>query len=195
MRAWVVDEWTRCRNLSRTEQGREVMRRLSFGVLIALILYLLAFAIHEQQKADSANIKRDKAISALAGTQKGIVTKLTEVFVQAQAAEEAAREARLVPPTTVAAIVESLKGYVDPILVKQALDAAKKAVVGPQGPPGPAGPPGPVGASASATTTSTVRAGTTSTTRPPTTTTTLPAPTTTTTRACLVRVLGLKLGC
>jgi len=165
--------------------------RIAIVALILLLVYLVATNLRETDQRRQADSQRDKAIASLQKTNDGIVEKLTEIFAKAAAAEDAARAAGQVPTTTVEKIAESLKGYVDPKLIEEAIQKARGA----SGQPGPPGPPGPAGAGA--TTTSTAPATTTSTTRPPaTTTTTTRSSTTTTTRPCATEVLNLiKIGC
>lgn len=174
------------------ERFRDRFARFSLAVMVAIMFYLLAYAVHQEQRAVEAGKKRDAAIAALAGTQGGIVRKLTEVFTQILVLQASGNAP---PEADIAKVTESLKGFVDPILIQKAVDAAKAAVAGQTGPKGDTGARGATGApGASAVTTSTARATTTSTTRPPTTTTS--STTTTTTRRCTLNLLGIvKAGC
>lgn len=183
--------------MSVDERMRDRLARLSMILMAAALFYFIAYGAHQAQRADTAGKKRDQAISALAGTQQGIVTKLTEIFTKTLEAQAAAEAAGKVPQATVEQIVDSLKGYVDAALVQKAVEAATKAVAGPAGATGargPVGPPGPPGAAASTTTTA-APAGTTTTTRSTSsssTTTTRPTATTTT-RPCTLGLLGACL--
>lgn len=186
--------WRWCNSCYDDPKVRDRLQRLSFIAMAAVLFYFVAYSIHAGQQ-------RDEAIAKLQQTNDGIIAKLTEVFVAASEAEAAAREANTVPETTVAAIVESLRGYVDPSLIDRAVDAARASVAAKQGPPGPAGPRGPPGSSGTSTsspTTTTATRSTTSTSPPPTTTTTQPPPTTTTTapKRCLIDLPPLaRVGC
>ena len=161
--------------------------RFALVALAVLVIYLFAYAIKIGEENQDLQKENRKAIASLEATNKGIVDKLADVFAQTLAAEQAAKEAGTIPQATVEHIVQSLKGYVDPTLVAEALKRAKVAVKGDQG---PAGPPGPTSmATASSTTTTT----TTAPPAPSTTTTTMrrgPPTTTTTTRPCALGLLG-----
>jgi len=173
------------------ERARDRLARASMVVMMVLLFYFIGYGVHAQQKADAAGRKRDAAIAALAGTQKGIVAKLTEVFTQVLQLQATGKAP---PEADIARITESLKGYVDPALIQRAVEAAREAVKNQTGPAGPTGPQGKTGATGAqgqtgapaATTTSTARAVTTSSTT---------GTSTTTTRPCLVSVARLKLGC
>jgi len=164
--------------------------------LVILVIFLLGSFLREFDRRREADARRDAAVQALVETRQGILDKLTQVFEQTVAAEEAARKAGEVPATTVAAVVESLRGYVDPALIERAVEAAKASVQSQQGPQGPAGPAGRSAESPTTTSTAsstTTSSATTTTTRQATTTTT--RPTTTTTRPCTIRVLGIGVLC
>lgn len=184
--------------MSFSEQARDRLARVSMIVMAVVLFYFIAYGIHQQERAAAAGKKRDAAISALAGTQKGIVTKLTEVFTQVLLLQASGKAP---PDADIAKIAESLKGYVDPKLIEQAVAAAKAAVAGQTGPKGDTGATGKTGATGqtgaagtSATTSSTARGTSTSTTKPPTTTTS--STTTTTIKPCTVNLLAVvKLGC
>lgn len=160
--------------------------RVAIAALLVVLIYLLTDVVSAAEENRDLQKRNAATLATLTKTNDGIVAKLTEVFTQ-----------MLQVPGQVDRVVESLKGYVDPKLIQQAIEAARKAVVAKQGPPGPPGPPGPAGATV--TTTSGGPVATTSTTRPPATTTTStarPAPTTTTTRRCTATVGNLvKIGC
>lgn len=184
--------------MSFSEQARDRLARISMIVMAVVLFYFIAYGIHQQERAAAAGKKRDQAISALAGTQKGIVTKLTEVFTQVLLLQASGKAP---PDADIAKITESLKGYVDPKLIQQAVEAAKAAVAGQTGPKGDTGATGKTGATgqtgASATTSNTGQGTSTSTTKPPTTTTSsTKTSTTTTTKPCTVNLLAVvKLGC
>src|SRR5438552_10381025 len=118
------------RKVPAVAEVHTAVERLSRLTVLALIVFLLTSAVHYQQAAVGAGRRRDAAIAKLADTNDKIVAKLTEVFETAQRAEEAARTAGTVPATTVTAIVESLRGYVDPALIQEAINAARTIVSG-----------------------------------------------------------------
>lgn len=160
--------------------------------LVILVIYLLTYSVKVGEDNRNLQKQNKSSLALLSRTNEGIVNKLTEVFAAAQKAEDAAKEAGTIPAQTVAAVVESLKGYVDPKLIQEAIDAAKAGAPGPQGKTGPAGPQGPAGTSAQGVTTTSTATTTTTTSIPSTTTTTQRrGPPTTPTTRCAVKVLGI----
>lgn len=193
--------------MSRDEAFRHRLARASAILMAVALFYFVAYAAHETQRAEEAGRRRDAAIAALAKTNGGIVSKLADVFAHVIAGEEAARAAGAVPQQTVESLTASLKGYVDPALVQQALNEAVRAA---KGTPGPRGLTGPAGAPGAVVTTSTVTtmatpvvpgvphndpppSSTTTSTQPPAPSTTRGS--TTTTKPCAVVLLGLKIAC
>lgn len=174
---------------------------VSIVALAILAIFLMSTTLAEVEKRKTADRARDAAVDQLLITNQGIVGKLSEVFAKAAEAEKAAREAGQIPVATLEQVTESLKGYVDPALIAEAIKRA--GVVGRPGATGATGASGATGATgatgASGATGAQGEQGTSgkgsgqsapSTTSSAPTSTTRP-PTTTTTRPCAVRALGL----
>lgn len=175
---------------------------ISIVALVVLAIFLMSTNLSEVEKRKTADAARDRAVDQLVLTNKGIVDKLAQVFAKAADAEAAAKAAGTIPQVTLEQVTESLKGYVDPALIAEAIRRA--GVVGRPGATGATGATGASGATgatgAAGATGAQGEQGTpgrgsgqspsTTTSPPPAPPTTRP-PTTTTTRPCTVKALGL----
>lgn len=124
---------------------------VSIVALVVLAIFLMSTTLAEVEKRKQADRARDVAVDQLLITNQGIVAKLSEVFAKAADAEKAAREAGQLPGTTLEQVKESLKGYVDPALIAEAIRRAgvvgRPGATGATGASGATGAPGATGAS------------------------------------------------
>lgn len=171
---------------------RNLRARLSFAILIGLIVFLLGSLYHEVKA-------KDQQIAKLTASNQTIVNKLADIFTHTLQAEHAALVAGESSSVNVNAIIDQIKG-VDQSIIDAALQKAYKQVAtqavagktgatGATGATGSRGPQGPQGNSSSASTSSST--STTNTTSKVSTTST--SSTTTTTRSCTIKIGSICL--